>query len=144
MKEILKKSFDPGNHPDTVSYSLLFLRVVIGIFMLTHGYKKLLMLTGGGPIQFADPIGIGMTTSLILAVFAEVICSVILIFGLATRFSVIPLILTMLVAALIVHADDGFVRKELPLLYVSILAAIGIIGPGRFSLDNLLHKKMKQ
>lgn len=143
MKEILQKSFDPGNHTAAVPYSLLFLRVVTGIFMLTHGYKKLLMLTGGGPIQFADPIGIGMTASLIMAVFAEVICSVLLIFGLATRFSVIPLIFTMLVAALVIHADDGFARKELPLLYASVLAVIAIAGPGRLSLDNLIHRKLK-
>lgn len=143
MKEFVKKWFDTGNHPGSVSFSLLFLRVVTGIFMLTHGYKKLLMLTGGGPIQFADPIGIGVTASLILAVFAEVVCSVLLITGLATRFSVIPLIFTMLVAVLIVHADDGFGRKELPLLYASILAVIGIAGPGRFSLDNLINRKLK-
>lgn len=143
MKEIIKKWFDPGEYSNTVSFSLLFLRVVTGVFMLTHGYSKLLMLTAGGPYQFADPLGMGVATSLILAVFAEVLCSILLIFGLATRFSAIPLLFTMLVAALIVHADDGFGRKELPLLYASVFFVIALAGPGRFSLDNLINKKLK-
>lgn len=144
MKEIIKSWFDTGNYSNPVSLSLLSLRVVTGIFMLTHGYRKLLMLTGGGPFQFADPIGVGVTVSLILAVFAEVLCSLLLIAGLATRFSALPLLFTMIVAALIVHADDGFARQELPLLYASVYLVLVIAGPGRFSLDNLIHKKLKR
>ncbi len=144
MKEIIKLWFDTGEYSKPVSFSLLFLRFITSVFMLTHGYRTLLMLTGGGPIQFADPLGMGVTTSLILAVCAEVVCSVLLIVGLATRFSALPLLFTMIVAALVVHADDGFARKELPLLYATVYLVITLIGPGRFSLDHLIHRKLKQ
>ncbi|HEX9251193.1 MAG TPA: DoxX family protein, partial [Ignavibacteriaceae bacterium] len=121
---------------------LLFLRITIGIFMLTHGTGKLIALFGGGPIQFADPIGIGPAASLALAVFAEFVCSLFLIFGVATRFAVIPLIITMLIAGFIIHAEDLFRVKEMAFLYLSTFITISIAGAGKFSVDNLIYKKI--
>lgn len=143
MKTLIKKVIDTGNYPDNISFSLLFIRIIVGVFMLTHGYGKLLMLTGDGPVQFADPIGIGETASLILAVFAEFICSILLILGVVTRLSAIPLFITMVVAALIVHAPDPFTRKELPLLYAAVYLAIAVAGAGKYSFDNWAFKKLK-
>ncbi|MCK9305029.1 MAG: DoxX family protein [Bacteroidales bacterium] len=142
MKKLIKMSFDPGNYPVIISVSLLFLRIIAGSFMLTHGYGKFLMLTGDGPIQFADPIGIGVTASLVLAVLAEFICSMLLILGLATRYAVIPLLTTMLVAALIVHASDPFMNKELALLYATIFVFIGVTGAGKYSVDRYISEKI--
>lgn len=143
MKTIIKKYLNTGIYPCNISLSLLFLRVIVSVFMLTHGYGKFLMLVGGDTIQFADPIGVGVTASLALAVFAEFFCSIFLILGLATRLSSIPLLITMIVAGLIVHAADPFMRKELPLLYAIIYTVILIAGPGKFSLDYWLNKKIK-
>ncbi len=144
MKTLLKLSFDTGKYPNNVSVSLLFLRIIVGTFMLTHGFVKLLMLFGDDPIQFADPIGIGVTASFVLTVFAEFLCSVFLIFGFATRFSALSILITMLVAALIVHAPDAFMRKELPLLYAAIYLVLIITGAGKYSVDQLISKKIKQ
>lgn len=144
MKTILKNIFYPGNYPDNISFALLLIRLAVGLMMLTHGYGKLLRLIGDDPIKFADPIGIGETVSLTLAVFAEFFCSVFLILGVATRLSAIPLIVTMLVAALIVHAPDAFGRKELPLLYAAVSFAILITGAGKYSIDNLVFKKLSR
>jgi putative oxidoreductase len=143
MKALIKRSFDTGTYPASVSISLLVIRVTVGVFMITHGYGKFLRLFADGPVQFADPIGIGVTASLVLTVFAEFFCSIFLIFGVATRFSAIPLLITMLVAALIVHAPDPFARKELPLLYAAIYVAIAIAGAGKYSVDNWIFKKWK-
>lgn len=143
MIKLIKKSFESGNYPDVISLSILILRVVAGVLMLTHGYGKFLRLFGDGPLQFADPLGIGVTASLVLAVFAEFLCSIFLIFGMATRFSAVPLLITMLVAALVVHWPDDFGRKELPLLYAAIYTVIAIVGAGKYSLDNLISRKWK-
>lgn len=113
MKKWVRFFFDTGKHSATMSFSLLFLRITVGLLMLTHGYGKLMMLVAEGPVQFADPIGMGVTASLILVVFAEFFCSIFLILGLGTRFSVIPLLVTMLVAAFIIHANDPLNVKEL-------------------------------
>lgn len=93
---------------------------------------------GDEPIQFADPIGIGAVASLALAVGAEFFCSIFLMVGVGTRLAAIPLLITMLVAALIVHWPDPFIRKELPLLYAAIYLVFIFTGAGRYSIDHWL------
>lgn len=141
MNAILKKALSSGVSSTNISVALLILRVVGGAFMLTHGLGKFEALFSGEPIQFRDPIGVGATASLALAVFAEVLCAILLIIGLGTRLAAIPLAITMLVAAFIVHANDGFGRQELPLLYAAVYISIALIGAGKYSLDNWLSKK---
>ena len=143
MKKWVRFFFDTGKHSATMSFSLLFLRITVGLLMLTHGYGKLMMLVAEGPVQFADPIGMGVTASLILVVFAEFFCSIFLILGLGTRFSVIPLLVTMLVAAFIIHANDPLNVKELALFYAAIYIFLFTTGAGRFSLDTWIQKKIK-
>lgn len=138
---MIKKIFNPGKYPTNINFVLLVLRLAVGILMLTHGMGKLTALFGGGSIQFPDPIGVGATASLILAVFAEVFCSILLIFGIGTRLAAIPLLTTMLVAAFVVHANDGFGRQELPLLYSTIYFVIAIAGAGKISIDNWIYRK---
>jgi putative oxidoreductase len=143
MKNLLRLVFSSGDYSKSVSMSLLLIRLIAGAFMMTHGYGKLLTLMAEGPVQFADPIGMGMTASLVLAVFAEFFCSLFLILGFSTRLSTIPLLVTMLVAAFVVHANDGFGRQELPLLYASIYAMIALAGAGKFSIDYWISGKLK-
>ena len=120
---------------------LLLLRVLVACFMFTHGLPKFFKLMEGGEIKFGDPIGIGPGASLVLTVFAEVICSTFVLIGLATRFAVIPLIVTMLVAAIIAHAEDPFRDKEMAFLYLFVYITLMILGSGKYSVDYLLNKK---
>lgn len=143
MKQTIKTFLNPGNYSINVDVALLVLRLVIGGFMLTHGIGKFQSLFSGEPIQFPDPMGVGATASLTLAVFSEVFCSILIILGLATRFAAIPLFITMMVAAFIVHKDDGFSRQEFPLLYAVIYSTIALIGPGKYSLDYVIMKNQK-
>jgi len=122
------------------SLAILILRVIAGSFMLVHGLQKLEMLKAN-PVQFADPIGIGEPASLTLAVFAELICSALLIAGLLTRLALIPLIITMLVAVFVVHSADGFEKQELGALYLGIYVVLMITGAGKFSVDRLIAKR---
>jgi len=138
---IIQKIFAPGSYSNKINFGLLFLRVTSGIFMLTHGAGKLTKLIEGGTIKFANPIGIGPEASLILVVFAEFFCSIFLIFGIATRISAIPLIITMLVAGFISHAGDPFAVKEKAFLFFVIYVFIAITGAGKYSIDNFIYKK---
>lgn len=120
---------------------LLLFRITVGGFMLTHGLGKLTMLMGPGPIEFADPFGVGPTTSLALTVFAEVVCSFLIIIGLVTRLATIPLIIAMAVAFFYIHMEDEFGAKELAGLYLMSYVFLLITGPGRYSIDNLISKR---
>ena len=139
---MIKSTFKSGPYPNSIHYVLLLLRLAGGIFMLTHGIGKFSKLFGDDPIQFADPIGVGATASLALAVFSEVLCAILLIFGVGTRLAALPLLITMLVAAFIVHATDGFGRQELPLLYATLYLAIAIAGAGKFSIDHWIYSRL--
>lgn len=116
--------------------ALLLLRVVFGASMIIgHGWGKMMRLFSGDPIKFADPFGLGPTTSLILVVFAEVLCAALIIFGLFTRWATVPLIIAMLVAIFMVHLGDPFSKVEKALLFVGAFTAILLAGPGYYSLD---------
>lgn len=142
MTKTLKNTFNPGNYPKNIDFMLILLRITVGVFMLSHGIGKFTTLFGGEPIQFPDPIGVGASASLALTVFAEVLCSILLIFGLATRFAAVSLLITMLVAAIIVHATDGFGKQELPLLYALVYFVIAIAGAGKISIDNWIFNSI--
>lgn len=119
----------------------LILRLVLGFSMFyAHGLGKWSALFGSGEIQFPDPLGVGVTLSLSLAVFAEVICALLIVLGLFTRLALIPLIITMGVAAFIFHSGDPFGKIELPMIYFFGYIAIIFIGPGRFSLDHYIKR----
>jgi len=137
----MKRLLQTGTNENYLDLLSLVLRISIASFMLTHGLGKLNLLFSGSEIQFADPIGLGATISLGLAVFAEVVCSILIGLGLATRLASIPLIITMLVAAFIVHATDPFAKKEFALLYLLIYLTVFIVGSRKYSLDHLLQKK---
>lgn len=113
---------------------LSVLRILPAVMLITHGLPKFQKLISGN-FEFGDPIGIGAAPSLFLAVLGEFICPILLIVGFKTRWVAIPSAITMLVAVLIVHAEDPFGTKEKALLYLVFFIAIILLGPGKFSID---------
>jgi len=113
---------------------LLVLRLGVGLLMLfPHGYMKVVNFTTSMD-SFPDPIGLGSTLSLIGAVFAEVVCSILIMLGIKTRiFATFPLI-TMLVAAFVVHSKDAWMVKEKAILYALMYLVIIFMGGGKYSV----------
>ena len=138
----MKRLFNTNFNHESLHFMLLVLRICIASFMIVHGYQKLGWLTAGGEIQFADPIGVGVTASLYLTVFAEFFCSIFLLIGLGTRLAAIPLIITMLVAVFIVYGSAGFDKKEIGLLFLLIYVFLLVCGPGKYSIDHLISRSL--
>jgi putative oxidoreductase len=120
---------------------LLAVRLLAGGMMLTHGIPKIDRLFGEGPVKFADPFGLGPEISLVLVIFAEVACSLLVMVGLKTRLATIPLLITMLVAAFYIHGADPFGEKELPLLFFTLFVSLLVSGPGNFTIDRWIGGK---
>jgi len=117
----------------TTHIGLLLLRVGFSIGLMTHGYGKLLRVIQGN-FKFGDPIGIGVTTSLILTAFSEFIAPIFIIIGWKTRlFSLFPTA-TMLVAFLFAHDGDPFSKKEKAIMYFVAFVVLYFTGPGKYSL----------
>jgi putative oxidoreductase len=132
--------------PDTLEsmkndIALLVLRLGFGGSMFfAHGLPKLMSFSEKSE-SFADPLGIGPLMSLILAVFAEVFCSMGVMLGALTRLASIPCLITMLVAAVLVHADDPWQKKELAAMYGIAFFYLMLVGGGKFSIDSFALKK---
>lgn len=138
---MVKKLFSSATWSATAtSWASLILRVTFGLLMLSHGVPKLMKLLNG-TMEFGDPIGIGVPASLTLTVFAEVVCSILLVIGLWTRLALIPLIITMFVAVFIVHIQDDLATMESALLYLLSYCALFLLGSGAYSVDAVLGKK---
>jgi putative oxidoreductase len=140
----MRKLIRTTHNPIHIDWALLIVRIAIACFMLIHGWPKLLKFCSNEEIEFADPIGFGVMLSLTLTVFAEVLCSIFIMLGFTTRLAVIPLIITMLVAAFIVHDGDGFNKKELSLHYLLVYAFLLVTGSGKFSIDHWLHNRAEK
>lgn len=117
------------------AFGLLILRTSIaGMMLIAHGLPKV-MDFGAKSAAFPDPLGLGSTVSLSLAIFGEVVCAVLLMLGLFTRLAAVPFLLTMLTAAFLVHAADPWAKKEFALLYAIPALTLIFTGPGAFSID---------
>lgn len=130
-----------GKSPWLTDLGLLVLRLGTGALMLGgHGLGKFARLTAD-PVVFSDPLGVGPTASLALAILGEVVGSTLILLGLGTRIGALLLITTMGVAAFVVHAADPWPRQELALLYALPALALLFTGPGRLSLDHVLRQR---
>lgn len=143
------------------SVGLLILRLGIGGYLITHGWGKLQMLLAGGAGTFGDPVGLGNTLSLALVTVAEFVCALLIILGLATRLAAIPVVISMSVAAFVVHAGDPWLMetaakaffsgtsktwfsKEPALLYLIPFLSLVFTGAGKLSLDGLIATRGSQ
>ena len=120
---------------------LLLFRLTFGLTMLiAHGMPKLLNFQTKMNV-FPDPLGIGSSLSLGLTIGSEVVCALLLTLGLFTRIVSAPLVITMLVAAFVVHGNDPWKGKELAFIYMMGYLAMMFVGPGKFSIDHFWRKK---
>jgi len=129
------------------SLGLLWLRVLMGAGIATHGYGKIF---GGGMEQFTGFIGsMGLPQPEIMAwaaALSEFGGGILIILGLATRFAALFIFATMGTAIFVAHAADPFAKKELALAYWTMAGTLILTGAGRWSIDWLkcpLENKLK-
>jgi len=122
-----------------IAFATLFLRLGLGILMITHGNDKLQHFAKFSH-SFSDPFHFGSTISLVLVIFAEFFCSCFIILGLFTRLACIPLIITVSVALIYAHQGELFGDGEKVALYLTGYLALIFAGPGKISVDRLIGK----
>lgn len=122
---------------------LLILRLGAGALLMSHGLAKAIDLAHGRT-EFADPLGLGPLPTLVLAVFAELVCAFLVVLGLKARWAAVPVVATMAVAAFVAHASDPLADKELALVYGVVFLALAFTGAGRFSLDEWWRQRRRR
>lgn len=111
MNAILRLIFPATPSGAGTSWLLLAARIVFGTLMMTHGIAKWQHFATLSA-TFPDPLGLGSRTSLVLAIFAEVVCTLGFITGTLYRLALVPMIFTMCVAFFSVHGGDPFAARE--------------------------------
>ena len=122
---------------------ILILRVFVGTLLIHHGYEKLANIENFAdafvrPLHLPFPILLSYT-----AAFSEVIGSWLLITGLMTRLGALAIMGTISVAIYHAIITAGFNIYLLELLGLYFAAAVAVLsmGPGRFSIDELLVRR---
>jgi len=130
--------------PDQLNLGLLLLRLCLGLFLAYHGYNK--VFGGGGLAGTAGWFGsIGMKWpkwQARVAAATEIGAGVMLAAGLLTPLAAAGVIGIMVVAIVVAHAKVGFFvflpnqGWEYCATIAIGAAAVGIRGPGDWSIDN--------
>ncbi len=123
---------------------LLILRLAIGGMIFMHGYNHFF---GGGRLPGAgrwfDSLGIrpGIVHAWVTAI-VEVGSGILLAAGLVTPLAAAGVIGIVTVAGIVVHRKNGFFIVKEGYEYVGVIAvvcaAIGVMGPGEWSLDSAI------
>lgn len=125
-----------------VSFVILFVRIFFGALFFMHGLDKMMNFSQLSE-TFPSVLGLGSYMTLMLSIFCEFACSIFLIVGMLTRIVLIPMIASMAVAFFDIH--DGFMPEgELSLIYLIVFIVLFITGPGRYSADYLIDRKVKK
>jgi putative oxidoreductase len=114
---------------------LLFLRVSSSLFLLwVHGLPKLLNYSAQLQV-IEDPFHLGANLTLMLAIFAEVLCPLLIIVGLLVRMACLPILSVLLVAMVVVHPQWSIEEGQFGWLLLILFTSIFIAGPGRLALN---------
>ena len=128
-----------------MEYGLLLLRIVVGLVFAGHGAQKLFgWFGGGGPAgtaAFFSTVGYRAPAAIAIVVgLFEIGGSLLLGAGLLTPLAALLLGVVMLNAIATVVWPKGFLGGyELEVLLLTVPIAVTATGPGRLSLDRLLH-----
>ncbi|RYJ41974.1 DoxX family protein [Flavobacterium beibuense] len=134
MKDLIKVQ------PLNTDLATLLLRLIFGGMFVYYGFMKAANYEAIAPL-FQDIIGIGAKLSFNLVIFAELVCGFLVLIGLLTRFAIIPVFITMIVAYFIAHANDSFDVKAIAFVYMLLCLVIFILGSGKYSADAVLFGK---
>lgn len=138
------------------SAAALILRVIVGLVIIPHGSQKLLGWFGGygfsGTMSmFTGKMHIPWALAL-LVIITEFFGSLGLILGFLTRVAAFGLTCLIVVAVWMVHWQNGFFMNwfggqkgegfEYHLLVIAISVSLMITGPGAWSVDGAIAKRL--
>ena len=135
MQKWLTKLLNPDISLVSFDRGMLVFRVLVSLSMInTHGIKKLLHFEAT-VANIPDPFGLGGELSTYIALLANIVCPLLVMAGLFTRFAALQILSVTIMGFLVVHINDPWTVKDVPLMYSLAYLLILYLGPGKHSLD---------
>lgn len=140
-------------------WSPIPIRMIVGYGFFAHGLAKI----EKGPehfISIVQAIGVPYPAPMAwLTIFLEVVCGLLMVAGALVPLIAIPMLIVLAVALFTVHIQFGFTSiklmavtaagpqfgppgMETDLLYMACLMTLVLVGPGPWSVDDWLCKKL--
>lgn len=123
--------------------SVLLFRMAISLeLMIAHGLKKV----GIGVAEaekVPNPFHMPEIMNQYFAIAANLVFPVLVMIGLLTRLSILPILAVTLVGYFVVHWNDSLLEKDMPFMYSAAYLLLLVIGPGKYSADYVINKKLK-
>lgn len=117
------------------NFGLFFLRASGALFLLcVHGLPKLLNFNAQ-LLVIEDPFHMGGSLTLCMAIFAEVICPLLILVGVLVRLACLPILFLLLVALIVVHPEWSIDQAQFGWLLTIIFTSILIAGAGPLALN---------
>lgn len=136
----MKKFLSTNYSESAFNLAVLLVRLTFGLLIcIDHGFPKLTHFSNQQYIFF-DPFHIGHRWSLVLVIFAEVFCALLLVLGLFTRIAALVLVISSAVAVVLFHKGQPLAQHEPALLYLAAFFFILLVGPGKISVDGMMGK----
>lgn len=136
------------NNPRLLAVAQFILRLSIGFLFAAHGWQKFSQFTIEGTTASFAQMGVpaaGIVAPVVATL--ELVGGIALILGIATRVSGALLALDMVGAIVTAHAQAGiFVTNggfELVLALGAAAAALALMGPGSWSVDQLIFGRKR-
>jgi len=123
-------------------FALLFFRAALSSEMiLVHGLKKL-GLDGTAREVVPNPFHFPTAINQVLVNSADLLFPPLVLLGVLTRLSVIPILTVTLTGYFIIHWHDALPERDTPFMYSLSFLLILFLGPGKYSIDNAIHKTL--
>jgi len=143
MKKVIYSITNIYPAAKTFHIAVFAFRVFLSIeLIIAHGLKKI----GVGvaePEHVPNPLHLPQAFNDFFAITADLICPIFVILGLLLRLSVLPILAVTLTGYFIVHWHDPILQKDMPFMYSIAYLLILVLGPGKYSIDYFINKKLR-
>jgi putative oxidoreductase len=136
----MKRFFSTQCSDGAFNIAALAIRLAFGLLLLIiHGLDKITHFSKY-EYTFYNFLHIGHRWSLVLCIFAEVVCSALVVLGLFTRFAALVLCINFSVVLFLVIKGQPLETQQTAITYLTAFFALLLMGPGKYSVDGAMGK----
>lgn len=123
---------------------LCFVRIIVGFFMIYHGWEVFDKEIMSGYLTWDSFKGFSSPAFMVyMGKIAELIAGIFLLIGLFTRLASLVLIFTMIYVSFFVGHGKVWYEDQHPFLFVLLGLVFFFTGSGKWSVDQLLLRKIR-